>query len=94
MRGLVALFGVLLLIGIVVKFFWWIVLVVLLVLAAHLVRDHLGDKRAGRAADARQKAAIAARADQQHRWALEGDLRGTYGQYLAPRPRYRRRGSE
>ena len=35
------------------------------------------------AAEARRRAAMAARADQQHAWVLQGDERGVYGQYPA-----------
>jgi hypothetical protein len=35
------------------------------------------------AAEARRRAAMAARADQQHAWVLQGDERGVYGQYSA-----------
>ena len=32
----------------------------------------------------RRNAAIAARADQQHQWVMEGDERGVYGDYPPP----------
>jgi hypothetical protein len=77
--GFVALFGLLLVIGIIIKFFWLILgaaaLVGLFFLARALVRE--SRKRAD--AYARHCAAIAARADQQHNWVLQGDDRGIYG---------------
>lgn len=76
--------GVLLLIGFVGAYFWWIVTAVA---AAGLVYYSHRWWRAEceRAAElAAEYAAIAARADQQHAWALDGDDRGTYGESTIP----------
>jgi hypothetical protein len=74
-------FRILLVLGFVVKF-WWLLLLVLAFAAAgfglwcvttrqdaKLERKH------------RQRAALVARADQQHAWILAGDDRGLYGEY-------------
>lgn len=78
MRQLIA---VLFVIGIIGAYFWWIVVIAAIAggawLAAHAVQA--SDER--RAQVVAANAAIAARADQQHAWTLEGDERGIYGQY-------------
>jgi len=74
-----AVSAVLVLIAIVIKFIWWILgalaLVGLFVVARAVVREN--HKR--RDAHARYCAQVAARADQQHHWVLQGDARGVYG---------------
>jgi hypothetical protein len=78
MKGLL---GLLLLIGFVVAYWQWVlaaVVVVLIIKAAPVAwREH----QAARLAEARRRAELIARADQQHRWATEGDERGFYGLY-------------
>lgn len=79
--GFGAAFVLLIFIGFIAKFWAWIVAVLgglivfglLLWLMFHLERR----------SDARQnaRAAIVARADQQHAWVLAGDHRGIYGSY-------------
>jgi hypothetical protein len=63
----------LLLIGIIIKFIWWILgavaMVVLFFIAWSAVRWY--DER--RATEARYRDALAARADQQHNWVMQGD---------------------
>ncbi|OCB09207.1 hypothetical protein A5717_25865 [Mycolicibacterium porcinum] len=52
------------------------------------VRRHRAGALARRRAEAAKRARVrglAARADQQHAWALDGDRRGTYGEYLPAR---------
>ncbi|MDY6998625.1 MAG: hypothetical protein SW019_18665 [Actinomycetota bacterium] len=77
--GFAAVFVVLLVVGLVVKYFWWIAagagLVGLFFAGRALVR-HLEERRE-LAAEAR--AALQRRADRQHRWMLSGDSRGVYG---------------
>jgi hypothetical protein len=77
--GFGALVGLLVLIWVIVKLIWWIVgaavLVGLFFLGRAIVRWH--SKRS--AAYARYRDGIAARADQQHHWVLQGDDRGIYG---------------
>jgi hypothetical protein len=77
--GFGALLGLLLLIGIIIKFIWWILgaaaLVALFFLGRALVRWY--SKRS--AEYARYWDGLAARADQQHNWVLRGDDRGIYG---------------
>ncbi|WP_172832485.1 hypothetical protein [Mycobacterium asiaticum] len=77
--GFGSLFGVLLVIGLVIKFIWWILgaaaLVALFFLVRALVRWY-----ARRSEEyARYWDALCARADQQHNWVLQGDDRGIYG---------------
>lgn len=77
--GFGAVFGVVLVIGLIIKFIWWIlgaaVLVGLFFLARAIARWYTERE----AEYARNRAALAARADQQHRWVLQGDDRGVYG---------------
>lgn len=77
--GLGGLLGLLFLIAIVVKFIWWILgaaaLVGLFFVARAIARWY-----SNRLAEyARYRDALAARADQQHNWVLQGDDRGIYG---------------
>jgi hypothetical protein len=73
------LFGLLLLIAIIIKLIWWILgaaaLIVLFFIGRAVVRWY--GKRS--AAYARYWDGLAARADQQHDWVLQGDDRGVYG---------------
>lgn len=68
------LFWVLLAVVFVLRTLPWIALGGVLLLAVHLVVTSLDEGRA-------RKAALAARADQQHRWVMAGDPRGIYGLY-------------
>ena len=74
-----AVFGLLLLIAVIVKFIWWILGAAALVGLFFLVRAVVRENRKRRDAYARYCAAIAARADQQHQWVMRGDDRGIYG---------------
>jgi len=73
------LLGLLLLLAIIIKFIWWIVgaaaLIGLFFIGRAIVRWY--SKRS--AAYARYWDGLAARADQQHNWVLQGDDRGIYG---------------
>jgi len=71
--------GVLFIIAIIIKFIWWILGVVVVVGLFFLVRALVRANRRRADAHARYCAAIAARADQQHNWVLQGDDRGIYG---------------
>jgi lysylphosphatidylglycerol synthetase-like protein (DUF2156 family) len=80
------LIGVLLLIGFVGAYFWWIAAIAAVAALVWMARQALRSIEAIEAedvqraqAEARRRAAVARRADQQHRWALAGDDRGVYG---------------
>lgn len=77
--GFAGLFAVTLLLAIIVKFIWWILgaaaLVGLFFIGWAIVRWY--DERG--AANARYRNELAAHADQQHNWVLQGDERGVYG---------------
>ena len=73
------LLAVLLIIGFIIKFIWWILGAAALIGLFYLVRAIVRDNRKRTDALARYQAEIAARADQQHQWVLEGDERGIYG---------------
>jgi hypothetical protein len=84
MKSLAPLFGIMVIIGIIVKFFWWILGALILTGLFFLVRALAREDAIRRAATARRQAEIAARADTQHRWVLQGDDRGVYGDYPIP----------
>jgi hypothetical protein len=77
--GFGGVIGVLFLIAIIVKFFWWIVGVLVLVGLFFLGRSMARWHRERAAEYARYTDALAARADEQHSWVLQGDDRGIYG---------------
>lgn len=77
--GGLGVFGLLFLIWIIIKFFWWILGAAALVGLFFLVRAIVRESRKRADAYARRCAAIAARADEQHNWVLQGDDRGIYG---------------
>jgi hypothetical protein len=73
------LFVAVLVVAIIVKFIWWIVGVAALIGLFFLVRAFMRKERKRRGALACTQAAMAARADQQHQWVLQGDDCGIYG---------------
>ncbi len=77
--GFAGLFGLLLLIGIIIKFIWWILGAVALVVVFFIGRAVVRWYDERRAAEARYRDGLAARADQQHNWVMQGDERGIYG---------------
>jgi hypothetical protein len=70
---------VLVVIAIIVKFIWWILGAAALIGLFYFVRAVMRENRKQTDALARRSAEIAARADQQHEWVLQGDDRGIYG---------------
>ena len=86
--GLGAVIGVLFLIGLVIKFIWWILGALALVAAYYAIRAVVRQSEAATAARNRRMAELAARADQQHNWVMQGDDRGTYGPDGAPLMRF------
>ena len=77
--GFAALLGVLLILGLIVKFFWWLVGIaaaVGLFFAIRALVRHLAERRAAAALEADE---LAYRADRQNRLAQRGDSRGVYG---------------
>jgi hypothetical protein len=74
--GLVVLLVV---VALAVKFWYLIAAVVGMFCAAHWTRLAV-DRYAERVeAERRRLAGLVARADQQHNWVMQGDLRGTFG---------------
>lgn len=72
----------------VTTFFWWIVAGLAAVVAFYVGRAILRWHRQQQALHAAFCAAVAARADQQHNWVLQGDERGIYGPEGAKLMRY------
>jgi hypothetical protein len=88
MRTIGQLVAVLLLVGFVGAYFWWIIAVLAVVALAWMAQRAFREIEAEEAADARRaqaearrRAAMAARADQQHAWVMARDDRGVYGLY-------------
>ena len=81
MRALVSLFGLLMVIALIIKLICWILGAIVLYELFRIVRAQLRADRARREVEARRAAQVAARAEQQHRWVLQGDERGIYGEY-------------
>jgi lysylphosphatidylglycerol synthetase-like protein (DUF2156 family) len=77
--GCGTVFVFLFVVGIIIKFIWWILGAVVVVGLFFLVRALLRESRKRADAYARWCAAVAARADEQHNWVLQGDDRGIYG---------------
>jgi uncharacterized membrane protein len=81
MRALVGLFGFLWFVAMIIKLIWFILGAVLLYALFVVVRHQLRLADDRREAEARLAAQVAARAEQQHHWVLQGDDRGVYGEY-------------
>jgi hypothetical protein len=73
------LLGVLLIVGLIIKFIWWILGAAAVVGLFYLVRAIVRENRRRTDALAHYHAEIAARAYQQHQWVMRGDERGIYG---------------
>ena len=82
--GFGALVGVLFVVGLIIKFIWWILGALALAAAYFVIRAVVRQHNADTAARNQRMAAMAARADQQHNWVMQGDDRGVYGPDCAP----------
>jgi hypothetical protein len=74
-----AVFVVVLVLYLIVTFIWWIVAAAVAVGLCYLVRAIVRESHRRREQYLRQCAVVAARADQQHNWVMQGDDRGIYG---------------
>ena len=77
--GFASVIGVLFIVGLIIKFIWWIIGAAALVGLFYLIRAILRANARQRATLAQRMDELAARADQQHNWATQGDDRGIYG---------------
>jgi hypothetical protein len=77
--GFAGLIGLLFIVGLIIKFIWWIIGAAALVGLFYLIRAILRAKARQRAVLAQRMNEIAARADKQHNWVMQGDDRGIYG---------------
>lgn len=82
MRELIAF---MIIVALIIHFIWWILGFAAVVALYYISRAVVRAQRAATEARAQYSAEIAARAEEQHRWVLEGDDRGVYGQYPVPR---------
>jgi hypothetical protein len=73
------LIGVLFIVGLIIKFIWWIIGAAALVGLFYLIWAILRANARQRAALTQRMNELAARADQQHNWVMQGDDRGIYG---------------
>jgi len=83
-ESLAEFIGIMSLIWFIVRFFWWILAVLALMGFFFLMQAQIRKDRAQQAADIRRHAEVAARAEAQHHWVLQGDDRGVYGDYPIP----------
>jgi hypothetical protein len=73
--------ALLIVIALAVKFWWLIAAVVGIFCVVHWTRRAV-DRHAERVeAERRRLAGLVARADRQHGWVMQGDPRGTFGEY-------------
>jgi hypothetical protein len=77
--GFAGLIGVLFIVGLIIKFIWWIIGASALVGLFYLIRAILRANARQRAILAQRMSELAARADRQHNWVMQGDDRGIYG---------------
>ncbi|WP_141562733.1 hypothetical protein [Mycobacterium neglectum] len=84
--GFVAVFAILFVVGLIIKYIWWIVGAAALVGGIFVVRALVRHAEQRRLEAAERDAELARRAEQQHRWTLRGDTRGVYGPAGAKRP--------
>lgn len=84
------LLGLLFLIGFIGLYFWWIVAIAAVVGAAWFGMRAWKASEERAAAQAKAAAAVSARADQQHNWALSGDDRGVFGPDMAAVDKFRK----
>jgi hypothetical protein len=90
--GFAAAFGLLLVVGLIIKYIWWILgalgLVVAVWLAVVIGREVARHRREAEKRRRNQHARLSRQADRQHAWVLEGDARGVYGEEGAEYMRY------
>jgi hypothetical protein len=77
--GFGVLLGLALIIWIIVKLIWWILGAAILVGLYFVMRAIVREGRRRAVLAAAHRDSLAARADQQHQWVLQGDDRGIYG---------------
>ncbi|WP_235009799.1 hypothetical protein [Mycobacterium sp. 3519A] len=80
--------GVLFILGVIIKFIWWIIGAAALIGLFFLIRALVRADARRRAALDQQRRELAARADLQHNWVMQGDDRGVYGPEGAELMRY------
>jgi hypothetical protein len=73
------LFGLLLIVGAVIHYWWWLVAAAAVLAGWYYWRVFQLAWRMTKAAEARRRNDVRARADQQQAWRLAGDPRGLYG---------------
>ncbi len=84
MRSPASFVGIVVIVALIIEFIWWILGAAALVALFFVLRSVVRAEHAHREARALRHAKIAARADEQHRWVLQGDDRGVYGRYPIP----------
>jgi hypothetical protein len=73
----------LIVVALVFHFIWWIIAAGLFIGGCWLSYRAYLRQGAVEAAEERRLEGIRARADEQHRWVISGDVRGLYGEYPA-----------
>jgi hypothetical protein len=90
--GFAAAFGLLIVVGLIIKYIWWILGALGLALAVWLSvvigKEVAHHRREAAKRRRNQRNRLIAQADRQHAWALQGDPRGIYGEEGAEYMRY------
>jgi len=90
--GFAGAFGLLIVIGLIIKYIWWILgalgLVVAVWLAVIIGKEVAQRRREAAKRRRHQHNRLIAQADRQHAWVLAGDSRGVYGEEGAEYMRY------
>jgi lysylphosphatidylglycerol synthetase-like protein (DUF2156 family) len=71
----------LIVVALVMKFIWWLIAGAAIILFGVVSVKAWEHHTASLDAEAKRLDAIRARADEQHTWVIQGDPRGTYGNY-------------
>jgi hypothetical protein len=78
--------------GLIIYLWPWLLGAAAIALLAYWMRSLIGLAQAAAAERRAYRAAIIARADQQHNWVMAGDPRGTFGEGAMSQPGARRLG--
>lgn len=70
--------GILFLCGLILHYFWWIIAAGAVVAVAVIGRKIAEASQLAADAESARQASIAARADQEHNWVMQGDPKGMY----------------
>jgi uncharacterized protein (DUF58 family) len=84
MTAIGVVLGILLLVGLLVRFWVLILAVVIIAIAVWLIHDSRVQRQVRRDLEEQRRADLRSRADAEHQAFLRGERRGLYGQYEPP----------